>query len=112
MLYSAACQILGVLQDSSKVKSPSTSSNSSKSSKSAKDQVVELISVQDPDNAEYDDVELDNTDMPLDQGEDLGNTDEQQSEEVFTNAFSICGEGPIYTLFLLNGMKENQLMTG
>ncbi|GJU34432.1 hypothetical protein Tco_1182786 [Tanacetum coccineum] len=61
-------------KDSSKGKSLTTSSKSTKFGKSAKDQVIELISVQDYDNAEHDDVELDNTDMPMDQGEDMGNT--------------------------------------
>ncbi|GJT23870.1 putative ribonuclease H-like domain-containing protein [Tanacetum coccineum] len=41
-----------------------------------------MISVQDYDNAEHDDVELDNTDMPMDQGEDMGNTYEQPNDEV------------------------------
>ncbi|GJX22032.1 hypothetical protein Tco_0226477 [Tanacetum coccineum] len=59
-------------KDSSKGKSLATSSNSSKSGKSAKDQVDELISVQDSD----DDAEFDNTDMPMDHGEDLSKTDE------------------------------------
>ncbi|GKC96542.1 hypothetical protein Tco_1161984 [Tanacetum coccineum] len=46
-----------------------------------KDQVVEPISVQDSDNAEHDDAELDYADMQMDQGEDLGNTDEQPNDE-------------------------------
>ncbi|GKB30503.1 retrovirus-related pol polyprotein from transposon TNT 1-94 [Tanacetum coccineum] len=41
-----------------------------------------MISVQDYDNAEHDDAELDNTDMPIDQGEDVGNTYEQPNDEV------------------------------
>ncbi|GJS06157.1 retrovirus-related pol polyprotein from transposon TNT 1-94 [Tanacetum coccineum] len=36
----------------------------------------------DFDKAEHDDNELDYADMPMDQGEDLGNTDEQPSDEV------------------------------
>ncbi|GJX54155.1 hypothetical protein Tco_0282524 [Tanacetum coccineum] len=67
--------------DSSKGKSPSTSLKSSKSGKSTKDQVEEPIFVQDSDYAKHDDVELDNTNMPLDQREDLGNTDEQPNDE-------------------------------
>nr|GEY47423.1 hypothetical protein [Tanacetum cinerariifolium] len=70
-------------KDSSKGKSPSTSLKSSKSGKFTKDQVVEPIFVQDPDNGEYDDAKLDNTDMLLDLGEDLGNNDEQPNDEVF-----------------------------
>ncbi|GKE16704.1 hypothetical protein Tco_1424281 [Tanacetum coccineum] len=66
---------------SSKVKSPSTSSKSSKSGKYAKDQVKEPIFVQDFDYAKHDDVEFDNTDMPMDQGEDLGKTYEQPNDE-------------------------------
>ncbi|GJQ96439.1 hypothetical protein Tco_0007578 [Tanacetum coccineum] len=59
------------IKDSSKGKYPCTSSKPTKSGKSAKDQVVEPISVHDSDNAEHDDAKLDNTDMPVDQGEDL-----------------------------------------
>ncbi|GJV84929.1 hypothetical protein Tco_1524827 [Tanacetum coccineum] len=66
-------------KDSSKGKSPATSLKSSKSGKSAKDQVVESISVQDSDNAEYDDADY--ADMPMDQGEDLDNTYEQPNDE-------------------------------
>ncbi|GKB07156.1 hypothetical protein Tco_0835389 [Tanacetum coccineum] len=33
------------------------------------------------DYAKHDDVEFDNTDMPMDQGEDLGKTDEQPNDE-------------------------------
>ncbi|GJU06034.1 hypothetical protein Tco_1122464 [Tanacetum coccineum] len=65
--------------ESSKGKSPATSSKSSKSGKSAKDQVVESIFVQDSDNSEYDDADY--ADMPMDQGEDLDNTDEQPNDE-------------------------------
>ncbi|GJT11786.1 hypothetical protein Tco_0858828 [Tanacetum coccineum] len=63
----------------SKVKSPATSSKSSKSGKSTKDQVIEPISVQDSNNTEYDDADY--ADMPMDQREDLGNTDEQPNNE-------------------------------
>ncbi|GJT83958.1 putative reverse transcriptase domain-containing protein [Tanacetum coccineum] len=70
------------IKDSSKGKSLTTSLKSAKFGKSTKDQVVELISVQDYDNAEHDDAELDNTDMPIDQGEDVGNTYEQPNDEV------------------------------
>nr|GEU54902.1 hypothetical protein [Tanacetum cinerariifolium] len=58
------------LSYSSKGKNPATSSKSSKSGKSTKDQVVELISMQDSNNAEHDDADY--ADMPMDQGEDLG----------------------------------------
>ncbi|GKB94322.1 hypothetical protein Tco_0980459 [Tanacetum coccineum] len=50
---------------------------SSKSGKSTKDQVDELIFVQDSNN----DAEFDNTDMPIDQGEDLDKTNEQPNDE-------------------------------
>nr|GEY41536.1 putative reverse transcriptase domain-containing protein [Tanacetum cinerariifolium] len=70
------------IKDSSKGKSLSISLKYTKSGKTAKDQVVESISVQDSDNAKHDDAELDNTDMPMDQGEDLGNIDEQPNDEV------------------------------
>ncbi|GKD22647.1 hypothetical protein Tco_1224350 [Tanacetum coccineum] len=63
-------------KDSSKGKSPTTSLKSSKSRKSVKDQVKELIFMQDFDYAEHDDV-----DMPRDQGENMGNTDEQPNDE-------------------------------
>ncbi|GKE50976.1 hypothetical protein Tco_1486132, partial [Tanacetum coccineum] len=56
-------------KDSSKGKSPTTSF---KSGKSTKDQVEEPIFVQDSDYAKHDDDEFDNTDMPMDQEEDLG----------------------------------------
>ncbi|GJS18227.1 hypothetical protein Tco_0412699 [Tanacetum coccineum] len=69
------------LKDSSKGKTPSTSSKSSKSGKSVKDQVFEPISMQDSDNAEHDDAKFDNTDMPMDHGEDLGKTDKQPNDE-------------------------------
>ncbi|GJS94875.1 hypothetical protein Tco_0801843 [Tanacetum coccineum] len=54
---------------------------SSKSGKSAKEQVKEPIFMQDFDYAKHDDAEFDNTDMPMDQGEDLGKTDEQPNDE-------------------------------
>nr|GEY36780.1 hypothetical protein [Tanacetum cinerariifolium]GEY43055.1 hypothetical protein [Tanacetum cinerariifolium] len=44
--------------------------SSSKSGKSTIDQVVELISVQDSDNAKHDDADY--ADMPMDQGKELG----------------------------------------
>ncbi|GKD60039.1 hypothetical protein Tco_1297548 [Tanacetum coccineum] len=66
--------------DSSKGKTSATSLKSSKPDKSAKDQVVEPISVQDSNNIEHDDADY--ADMPIDQGEDLGNTDEQPNDEV------------------------------
>nr|GEZ63356.1 hypothetical protein [Tanacetum cinerariifolium] len=66
-------------KDSSKGKSPTTCT---KSGKSAKDQVEEPIFVQDSDYAKHDDAEFDNSDMPMDQGEDLGNTNEQPNDEV------------------------------
>ncbi|GJU92483.1 hypothetical protein Tco_1304906 [Tanacetum coccineum] len=68
-------------KDPSKGKSPATSSKSSKSGNSAKDQVEKPIFVQDSDYAKHDDAEFDNTDMPMDQGEDLGKTDEQPNDE-------------------------------
>ncbi|GJW59184.1 hypothetical protein Tco_0105915 [Tanacetum coccineum] len=68
---------MSATKDSSKRKTQATSSKSSKFGKSAKDQVVEPIFVQDSDNVEYDDDELNYADMLMDQGEDLGNTDEQ-----------------------------------
>ncbi|GJT65220.1 hypothetical protein Tco_1016700 [Tanacetum coccineum] len=72
-------------KDSSKGKTPSTSSKSSINGKSAKDQVVKPISVQDSNNAEHGDAEFKNTGMPMDQGEDLGKTDEQPKYEVVPN---------------------------
>nr|GEU93224.1 hypothetical protein [Tanacetum cinerariifolium] len=66
-------------KDSSKGKTSATSSKSSKSGKSAKDQVVEPISMQDSDNAEYDDADY--ADMSMDQGEDLGKTNKQPNNE-------------------------------
>nr|GEW42187.1 hypothetical protein [Tanacetum cinerariifolium] len=66
-------------KDSSKGKSPATSLKSSKSSKSAKDQVVKPIFLLDSNNAKHDDTDYD--DMPMDQEEDLGNTDEQPNDE-------------------------------
>ncbi|GKE15505.1 hypothetical protein Tco_1423082 [Tanacetum coccineum] len=68
-------------KDPSKGKSPATSSKSSKYGNSAKDQVEKPIFVQDSDYAKHDDAEFDNTDMPMDQGEDLGKTDEQPNDE-------------------------------
>ncbi|GJS20403.1 hypothetical protein Tco_0449035 [Tanacetum coccineum] len=68
-------------KDSSKGKSSSTSSKSSKSGKSAKDQVEEPIFVQDSDYAKHDVAEFDNTNMLMDQEEDLGKTDEQPNDE-------------------------------
>nr|GEV73366.1 hypothetical protein [Tanacetum cinerariifolium] len=41
----------------------------------------EPISVQDSDYAKHDDVEFENTDMPMDQEEDLGKTYEQPNDE-------------------------------
>ncbi|GKC67357.1 hypothetical protein Tco_1099955, partial [Tanacetum coccineum] len=64
-------------KDSSKGKSQATSSKSSKSGKSAKDQVEELIFMQDFDYVKHDDA-----DMTMDQGENLGKTDEQPNDEV------------------------------
>ncbi|GKB58101.1 hypothetical protein Tco_0914287 [Tanacetum coccineum] len=69
------------LKESSKAKSTTISSKSSKSSKSAKDQDDELIFVQDSNNTEYDDAEFGKAEMPMDQGEDLGKTDEQLNVE-------------------------------
>ncbi|GKG44258.1 hypothetical protein Tco_0485696, partial [Tanacetum coccineum] len=69
------------LKESSKAKSTTISSKSSKSSKSAKDQDDELIFVQDSNNTEYDDAEFGKAEMPMDQGEDLGKTDEQPNDE-------------------------------
>nr|GEZ69405.1 hypothetical protein [Tanacetum cinerariifolium] len=74
-----------ILKDSFKGKSPSTFSKSSKFGKSIKDQVEEPIFVQDFDYANHDDVEFDNTDMPIDQGEDLGKTNEQPNDEDVPN---------------------------
>nr|GEW80744.1 hypothetical protein [Tanacetum cinerariifolium] len=68
-------------KDSFKGKSPSTSSKSSKSGKYLKDQVEEPIFVQDSGYAKHDDAEFDNTNMPMDQGEDLGKTSEQPNDE-------------------------------
>nr|GEX60564.1 hypothetical protein [Tanacetum cinerariifolium] len=65
-----------VFKDSSKGKSPATSSKSSKSGKSAKDQVKESIFVQDSDYAKHDDA-----DLPKDQGQNLGKTAEQPNDE-------------------------------
>ncbi|GJT60678.1 hypothetical protein Tco_1004211 [Tanacetum coccineum] len=48
---------------------------------STKDHFEEPIFMQDFDYATHDDAEFDNTDMPMDQGEDLGNTDEQPNDE-------------------------------
>nr|GEU75928.1 hypothetical protein [Tanacetum cinerariifolium] len=68
-------------KDSFKGRSPSTFSKSSKYGKSAKDQVEEPIFLQDSDYAKHDDVEFDNTNMPMDRGEELGKTDEQPNDE-------------------------------
>ncbi|GJU23112.1 hypothetical protein Tco_1156454 [Tanacetum coccineum] len=65
-------------KDSSKGKSPTTSS---KSGKSAKEQVEEPIFVQYFNYAKHDDAEFNNTNMPMDQGEDLGKTDEQPNDK-------------------------------
>ncbi|GJV26396.1 hypothetical protein Tco_1379091 [Tanacetum coccineum] len=90
-------------KDSSKGKSLTTSS---KSGKSIKDQVEELIFVQDTNYAKHDDAKFDNTDMPMDQREDLGKTDEQPNNEavpIMTGTRS-----PEVTLLLiLNGTKNN-----
>ncbi|GKG02532.1 hypothetical protein Tco_0310168, partial [Tanacetum coccineum] len=64
---------------SSKGKSLSTSSNSSKSSKSIKDKVEKLIFVQESDYAKHD-----KADMPMDQGEVLGKTNEQPNDEAIS----------------------------
>ncbi|GKA64036.1 hypothetical protein Tco_0763642 [Tanacetum coccineum] len=72
---------MSTLKDSSKGKSPTTSSKSGKS----KDQVEEPIFVQDSDYAKHDDDEFDNTDMLMDQGEDLNKTDEQPNDEAVPN---------------------------
>nr|GEU61187.1 hypothetical protein [Tanacetum cinerariifolium] len=53
----------------------------SKSDKSAKEQVEEPIFVQDSEYAKHDDAKFDNTDMPMDQGEYLGKTNEQPNNE-------------------------------
>ncbi|GJT82011.1 hypothetical protein Tco_1056353 [Tanacetum coccineum] len=76
------------IKDSSKGKSPATSLKSSKSGKSTKDQVVEPIFIQDSHNAEHDDVKLNYADMPIDWGEDLGNTDEQPKNVWYKNSSS------------------------
>nr|GEX32745.1 factor of DNA methylation 1-like [Tanacetum cinerariifolium] len=68
--------------DSSKGKFLTTSS---KSGKSAKEQDEEPIFVQDSDYAKHYDVEFDNFDMLMDQGEDLGKTDEQPNYEAVPN---------------------------
>nr|GEY86509.1 hypothetical protein [Tanacetum cinerariifolium] len=65
-------------KDSSKRKYPTTSS---KSGKYAKDQVEEPIFVQDSDYAKYDDVEFDNTDMPMDQEEVMGKINKQPNDK-------------------------------
>nr|GEV90562.1 hypothetical protein [Tanacetum cinerariifolium] len=61
---------MSATKDSSKGKSPGTSSKSFKFGKSTKDEVVKPISVQDSDKAEHDDDGLDYADMLMDQGED------------------------------------------
>ncbi|GKD92077.1 hypothetical protein Tco_1371914, partial [Tanacetum coccineum] len=63
-------------KNSSKGKTPATSSKSFKFGKSAKVQVEEPIFVQGSDYAKHDDA-----DMPRDQGENLGKTDEQPNDE-------------------------------
>ncbi|GJU26936.1 hypothetical protein Tco_1165557 [Tanacetum coccineum] len=73
---------ISTLKESSKGKSSTTSS---KSGKSANEQVKEPIFVQDSDYVKHDDAEFDNIDMPMDQGEDLGKTDEQPNDEVVPN---------------------------
>ncbi|GJV97430.1 hypothetical protein Tco_1549007 [Tanacetum coccineum] len=65
-----------VTKNSSKGKTLTTSSKSSKFGKSAKDQVEEPIFMQGSDYAKHDDA-----DMPRDQGENLGKTDEQPNDE-------------------------------
>ncbi|GKD81879.1 hypothetical protein Tco_1348718, partial [Tanacetum coccineum] len=55
------------------------------SSNSAKEQVKEPIFVQNSDYAKHDDVEFNNTDMPMDQGEDLGKTNKQPNNEEISN---------------------------
>ncbi|GJV55970.1 hypothetical protein Tco_1456975 [Tanacetum coccineum] len=90
-------------KDSSKGKSLTTSS---KSGKSIKDQVEELIFVQDTDYAKHDDAKFDNTDMPMDQREDLGKTDEQPNDEavpIMTGTRSL----KVTLLLILNGTKNN-----
>ncbi|GKD91413.1 hypothetical protein Tco_1366920 [Tanacetum coccineum] len=57
------------------------STTSSKFGKSTKEQVKESIFVQDSDYAKHDDAEFDNTDMPINQGEDLGKTNEHPNDE-------------------------------
>ncbi|GJV04512.1 hypothetical protein Tco_1338081 [Tanacetum coccineum] len=52
---------------------------------SAKHHVKEPIFVQDFNYAKHDDTEFDNIDMPMDQGEVLGKTDEQPNNEVVPN---------------------------
>nr|GEW45314.1 uncharacterized mitochondrial protein AtMg00810-like [Tanacetum cinerariifolium] len=66
-------------KDSSKGKSPTISS---KSSEFTKEQGEEPIFLQDYYYAKHDDAMFGNTDMPLDQGEDTGNTDEQPNDKV------------------------------
>nr|GEW77288.1 hypothetical protein [Tanacetum cinerariifolium] len=70
------------LKNSSKGKSLTIAS---KSGKSAKEQVKEPIFVKDSDYDKHDDVEFDNTDMPMDQGEDMGKNDKQPKDEVVPN---------------------------
>ncbi|GKC36473.1 hypothetical protein Tco_1048857 [Tanacetum coccineum] len=69
-------------KDSSKGKSQTTFS---KSGKSAKEQVEEPIFVQDSGYAKHDDDEFDNTDMPMDQEEDLGKLMNNPTTRLFPN---------------------------
>nr|GEW19931.1 hypothetical protein [Tanacetum cinerariifolium] len=69
----------GHTDGSDRRKSPTTYS---KSGKCAKNQVEEPIFVQDFDYTKHYDVEFDNTDMLIDQGEQLGKTNEQPNDEV------------------------------
>nr|GEX27077.1 hypothetical protein [Tanacetum cinerariifolium]GEY67247.1 hypothetical protein [Tanacetum cinerariifolium]GEY67250.1 hypothetical protein [Tanacetum cinerariifolium] len=66
-------------KNSSKGKTLATSSKPSKPDKSTKGQVVEPVSMQDSNNAEHDDADYAN--MPMDQGEVLGNMNEQPNNE-------------------------------
>nr|GEV37453.1 hypothetical protein [Tanacetum cinerariifolium] len=95
--------------------------SSSKSGKSTKDQVVELISMQDSNNAEHDDADY--ADMPMDQGEDLGNTNEQpNNKDVHKNdcdiakatkpplTFDELMHTPInFSTFVMNRLQINNL---
>ncbi|GJU82311.1 hypothetical protein Tco_1284676 [Tanacetum coccineum] len=70
--------------DADKDEGPTTGSDRG-SGKSAKEQVEEPIFVQDFDYAKHDDDEFYNTDMPMDQGEELGKTNEQPNDEAVPN---------------------------